>query len=115
MYPAGRPAGVPWGVSHSPQPRNPVAKMTSPRPRLERREQRCVPAAFTAGNLVVYRVGDGSTNLGSGAHPAFLDEYKTDGTLVQSISMPTQSSGNNQPFFSTGTSTSEAGLSLSAD
>ena len=37
-------------------------------------------APFTPGNLVAYRVG-----TGTGALPVFLDEYRVDGTLVQSL------------------------------
>src|SRR5207248_6179313 len=39
---------------------------------------------FTQGNIVVYRVGDGSSTpgLSSNAAPVFLDEYTPTGTLV---------------------------------
>lgn len=37
-------------------------------------------APFTPGNLVAYRVG-----TGTGALPVYLDEYRVDGTLVQSL------------------------------
>ncbi|AEV96638.1 hypothetical protein A4D02_20935 [Niastella koreensis] len=46
------------------------------------------PAPFTAGNIVVYRVGDGSAALTSGASKIYLDEYTPAGVLVQSILMP---------------------------
>ena len=39
-------------------------------------------AALTAGNYVVYRVGDGSTAPSTAATPVFLDEFRADGTLV---------------------------------
>lgn len=52
--------------------------------------------SFTQGNLVIYRVGDGTTTYDlsiSAAAPIFLDEYsiETDGSLelVQSIALPT--------------------------
>lgn len=45
-------------------------------------------AAIAPGNLVVYRVGNGSAALGTTATAVFLDEYTTTGTLVQSISVP---------------------------
>ena len=45
-------------------------------------------AAFTPGNVVVYRVGDGSGSLVNTGNAVFLDEYTTSGTLVQSIAMP---------------------------
>jgi hypothetical protein len=43
---------------------------------------------FTAGNIVVYRVGDGSTTLSGMVTGVYLDEYTPSGTLVQSIPMP---------------------------
>jgi hypothetical protein len=46
-------------------------------------------AAFTAGNLVVYRIGTGAAALTSGATAAFLDEYTTAGTYVQTVALPT--------------------------
>ncbi|MET0395153.1 MAG: T9SS type A sorting domain-containing protein [Chitinophagaceae bacterium] len=57
---------------------------------------------FTAGNFVVYRVGDGSGQLGSFASPVFLDEYTPAGVLVQSVPMPTTGNKVNalgQEFF----------------
>jgi PEP-CTERM motif len=44
-------------------------------------------AAITPGNLVIYRVGDGSAALGTAATKVFLDEYTTSGTLVQTIAV----------------------------
>ena len=45
---------------------------------------------FTAGNIVVYRVGDGANTLvGNKTTQVFIDEYSPSGTLVQSIAMPT--------------------------
>lgn len=59
--------------------------------------------AFTQGNLVVYRVGDGTSTYDlskTGAAPIFLDEYsiETDGSLdlVQSIALPTVVDGANK-------------------
>ena len=43
---------------------------------------------FTAGNLAVVRVGDGSAALSSVATATFIDEITTGGTLVQSIALP---------------------------
>ena len=48
----------------------------------------CLADPFTPGNLVVYRIGDGSSTPGPGA-PLFLNEYTTGGTLIQSLAMPT--------------------------
>ena len=56
-------------------------------------------AAFTTGNLVVYRVGNGSAAI-SGAVPVFLDEFSTTAVPanppVQSIALPTTASGANK-------------------
>jgi hypothetical protein len=72
-------------------------------------------AAFTLGDLVVVRVGDGSAALGSAATATFLDEYTSAGVFVQSIPMPTSLSGLNQPFTLSGTATSEGFLALSGN
>ena len=71
--------------------------------------------AIAAGDLVVYRVGDGTAALGSAATSVFLDEYSTSGVLVQSIAMPTSIIGSNKMLTSSGTATSEGGLTLSTD
>src|SRR2546422_9646672 len=52
-------------------------------------------STFTPGNLVVVRVGDGSAALGTVATAVFLDEWKTDGTFVQSVPLPTAVNGPN--------------------
>src|SRR5689334_8548217 len=70
-------------------------------------------AAFTLGDLVVVRVGDGSAALNGNATAAFLDEYTTSGVLVQSIPLPTVASGGNQPLTLSGSATSEGFLALS--
>jgi hypothetical protein len=72
-------------------------------------------APFTAGNIVVYRVGNGSGALVNTGNPVFLDEYTPAGVLVQSIPMPTAAVGNNKPLVASGISGSEGGLNLSAD
>src|SRR4051812_24363275 len=69
---------------------------------------------FTLGNLVVYRVGDGSAALAATATAVFLDEYTPTGTLVQSIAMPTVVSGANKRLTASGTATTEGFLTLSA-
>jgi len=70
--------------------------------------------AFTPGNIVVLRIGDGSGTLTSAATPVFLDEYSTlTGQLVQSVTMPTAVNGNNRRLTLSGTATSEGGLTLS--
>ncbi|HEX8572922.1 MAG TPA: Calx-beta domain-containing protein, partial [Allosphingosinicella sp.] len=72
-------------------------------------------AAFTPGNLVVYRVGTGTGALSSSATAVFLDEYTPAGVLVQSIAMPTADSGSNQTLTANGSSTAEGLLDLSSD
>jgi hypothetical protein len=53
------------------------------------------PAApLTVGNLVVERIGDGSTALSNAAFPIAVLEYTTSGSLSQSIALP--SSGSDQ-------------------
>jgi hypothetical protein len=72
-------------------------------------------ATFGAGNVVVYRVGDGSGSLVNTGNQVFLDEYTPTGTLVQSIPMPTVASGANKPLVASGTATSEGLLTRSPD
>lgn len=73
-------------------------------------------AAFTNGNLVVYRVGTGSAALASSATAVFLDEYTTaGGSPVQSIAMPTAASGGNHILTASGTATTEGLLTRSTD
>src|SRR4051812_3767129 len=62
---------------------------------LERLETRDLPAAFTFGNLVVYRVGDGTATLSSAGASIFLDELTTAAGQtgpVQTVAMPTTAS-----------------------
>ena len=44
-------------------------------------------APFTAGNLAVLQVGDGSAVLGNGSTALFIDEFSTLGSLVQTLSL----------------------------
>lgn len=68
---------------------------------------------FGAGNLVVERIGDGTAALSSAAAAVFLDEYTPSGTLVQSIAMPTATSGSNHMLTESGSATSDGYLHLS--
>lgn len=72
-------------------------------------------APFTQGNLVIYRVGDGTAALSSAGTAVFVDEYTTGGTLVQSIALPTAVVGSNRRLVSSGTATSEGMLTRSSD
>ena len=71
-----------------------------------------VKAQFTSGNLVVLKVGDGTTALTSSGSPVFLQEFSTTGTLVNTIAYPT--TGIN-PVCISGTASSEGQLSRSPD
>lgn len=72
-------------------------------------------AAFTTGNLAVYRVGDGTATLVNTGNAVFIDEYTPTGTLVQSIALPTTVSGAQRQLIASGTATSEGLMSRSAD
>jgi hypothetical protein len=67
-------------------------------------------APITPGNLIVYRVGDGTAALSSAATAVFLDEYTQSGSLVQSIALPTSGSA---AFTATGNATTEGIMSFS--
>ncbi|MGD0655578.1 MAG: hypothetical protein ABSA16_14655 [Thermoguttaceae bacterium] len=69
-------------------------------------------AAFTPGDLVVYRVGDGTSGSSGASAAIFLDEFTTGGTWVQPIAVPT--TGANMMSASL-TATSEGLISLSSD
>ena len=70
---------------------------------------------FGDGNLVIYRVGDGTGALVAAAAPVFLDEYTPSGVFVQSIPLPTSSAGANRRLTASGSATSEGLLTRSAD
>jgi uncharacterized protein len=72
-------------------------------------------ANFTDGDLVVYRVGDGTGSLGNTGNSVFLDEYTPTGTLKQSIALPTTVSGANKQLIASGTASSEGLLTRSSD
>ena len=79
-----------------------------------------VPAAvsaapFTPGNVVVVRIGDGSAALTSAATATFLLEYTPAGVLVQTLALPTAAAGTNSILTNTGSSTSDAVLTRSAN
>ena len=76
---------------------------------------RAFSAPFTAGNVVVSRVGNGAAALSSAATVLFLDEYTPGGALVQSLSVPTSVSGANRRLLNSGSATSEGTLLRSTD
>src|SRR5579862_4845368 len=71
--------------------------------------------SFVPGDLVVYRVGDGSSLLANTGAAVFLDEYTPSGIVVQSIALPAVASGANNPLIASGTAVSEGLLTLSTD
>jgi hypothetical protein len=71
----------------------------------------CTYGNFTAGNIVVSRVGTGAAALTSAGTAFFLEEYSTAG-LVGTITVPT--TGTNRLVMA-GSSTSEGFLSRSSD
>lgn len=73
-------------------------------------------AAFTAGNVVVIRVGDGSAALTANvAAPVFLDEFTPSGGFVQTFTIPTTGSGANRALTLGGANTAEGALTRSVD
>lgn len=72
-------------------------------------------APFTAGTLLVYRVGDGSAVLSNAATPVFLDEYTPPGECVRSVPMPTADASPNQILTQSGSATSCGLITRSAD
>lgn len=70
---------------------------------------------FTAGSVVVYRVGNGTTALVDSGSPVFLDEINpATGAVIQSIPLPTAASGSNNPVFA-GNLPTEGLITRSAD
>jgi hypothetical protein len=81
---------------------------------VESLERRDTPTAFTAGDLVVYRVDGGAAAISANGNAVHLDEFQPTGSAqipVQTIDMAT--SGTNA--FVAGNSTLEGGITLSPD
>lgn len=72
-------------------------------------------APLTVGNLAIYRVGDGAAALSNTGAAVFVDEYTPAGVLVQSIPLPTVTSGLNVAAIANGTATSEGFLTMAAN
>ena len=62
---------------------------------------------FASGNLVVVRVANGVGLLNNQSTASYLDEYTPGGTLVQTISLPTNTSGANLALTLTGNGVNE--------
>src|SRR5262249_40384016 len=72
--------------------------------------------AFTAGNLVVVRVGDGSAVMTTAATPTYLEEIQPTGAgPVQVIALPTVLSDSNKRCTFSGRATSAGHLKRSLD
>ena len=71
-------------------------------------------AAFTSGNVVVYRVGDGTSSLSNTGNAAFLVEYSPDGALVDTVALPVADAAPNQTLIASGTQ-AEGFINLSTD
>jgi hypothetical protein len=70
---------------------------------------------FGAGNIVVYRAGDGAAALSANGTAIFLDEITPAGAFVRSIALPTTVVGSNKAILANGTSTTEGAMSRSSD
>jgi hypothetical protein len=70
---------------------------------------------ITPGNLIVSRVGDGTSTLTSAATARFLDEYTPNGVFVQTIALPTSVVGPQRRLVDSGTATSNGFVTQSAD
>lgn len=73
--------------------------------------------SFGAGNIVVVRIGNGSSMTAGTAQPVFLDEYNPCGELIRSIPLPVTGSGSNKRLTLPPASAdySEGYISLSED
>ncbi len=69
---------------------------------------------FTAGRLVVQRVGDGNPQTDAGT-PMFLDEYTTAGVAGISVALPTVNAGSVNRTVGSGIATGDGMLTRSAD
>ncbi|MGY2873118.1 hypothetical protein ACVW00_000308 [Marmoricola sp. URHA0025 HA25] len=72
-------------------------------------------AAWTGGDLVVYRVGSGSGSLSNAAAAVFLDRFHPDGSTAGTTSLPTTAANGNQPLTAAGLSRSEGLIATSPD
>jgi hypothetical protein len=68
--------------------------------------------AFTADNLAVLRVGNGTETLASSGNSIFIDQFSTNGALVNSIALPDNATN---ALIVSGTANSEGALTRSAD
>jgi hypothetical protein len=69
-------------------------------------------APFTPGNVVVVKVGNGTTALSASAAPVSLCEYTAAGSLVQTIALPTAATLPSRKFTLGGLNTAEGFLNV---
>ena len=72
-------------------------------------------AAFTAGNLVVFKVGNGTDSLSSAGTAVNIDEYTINGVYVRSHALPAALSGANRRIIASGSAASEGQITRSVD
>lgn len=72
-------------------------------------------SSFTKGNLVVYKIGNGTDTLSSAGFLVNVDEFTPSGTFVQSHPLPTVIAGNNKRMVAPGNATTEGQITLSTD
>ena len=71
---------------------------------------------FTPGNLIVVRVGDGSTPLTTATAPVFLEERSpATGAVLRTIPLPTAAQGDQGALTLSGTAFAEGALQISPD
>lgn len=75
----------------------------------------CAAAPLDSGDFYVVRAGTGAAPLTGAASEAFLDRFSADGTPEGTIAFPTVDGATGVRFTVSGNSTSEGGLSRSAD
>ena len=77
-----------------------------------------IATAFTAGDLILERMGDGSAALGSTGTPVFIHEYTASGDLLQTKALPQafpRPAGSPFNLMDSGSATSNGQLTRSAD
>jgi hypothetical protein len=70
-------------------------------------------SSFTAGDLVVEEIGNGTTALTSAATPIFLDEYTPTGTLVGNVALPTTNGSGLDGVTDSGSAGTDGFITLS--
>jgi hypothetical protein len=71
--------------------------------------------SLAAGDVVVYRVGNGTEALTSSATSAYLNEFESNGNLAATVSFPTSASGSNKPLVASGSAGSDGLMTLSGN